>query len=80
MTDRYIEEIYTLADAAHKNGQKAFQVHCFPFRMTNKRMVKATGHKWESFWRNLKSVHDQFEITRIPPKITVKDKHYVIRG
>ncbi|MGY8691128.1 MAG: L,D-transpeptidase family protein, partial [Verrucomicrobiales bacterium] len=31
VTDPRIEEIYTLADAALRNGQPLFRVHCFPF-------------------------------------------------
>ncbi|MBC8231649.1 hypothetical protein H8E77_19030 [bacterium] len=40
MTDAKIEEIYALADAALRNGQKFFRVHCFPFRMTEEKMTK----------------------------------------
>ena len=78
MTDARIEEIYTLADAALRNGQPYFRVHCFPFRMTAKRLMNLTKHeeKWRSFWQNLKEGYDHFEQTRLPPNVTVKDKHY----
>jgi murein L,D-transpeptidase YafK len=40
MTDPRIEEIYTLADAALRGGQKAIPVHIFPFRMTEGNLVR----------------------------------------
>jgi len=77
MTDAGIEEIYTLCDAALKNGQPYFRVHCFPFRMTAERMRKAGDDQWAAFWRNLKEGHDLFETKRIPPNVTVRDKTYL---
>ena len=78
MTDRRIEEIYTLADAALANGQKFFRVHCFPFRMTKERMAKAAQSKspWLPFWENLKEGYDLFERERIPPDASVEGKRY----
>ena len=40
MTDEKIKEIYALADAALRNGQRFFRVHIFPFRMA-KENIKA---------------------------------------
>lgn len=77
MTDPKIEEIYTLCDAAHRNGQPFFRVHSFPFRMTAERTDLAAGHQWIGFWRNLKEGHDAFERTRIPPDASVRGKRYV---
>jgi murein L,D-transpeptidase YafK len=78
VTDPRIEEIYTLADAALRNGQPLFRVHCFPFRMTKERLAKLTQpeEKWRSFWQNLKEGYDHFEKTKSPPNVTVKDKRY----
>ncbi len=76
MTDEKIEEIYTLCDAALKNGQPFFRVHCFPFRMTSGRMTAAAGHQWESFWMNLKEGYDAFEQSGIPPNVAVRDNKY----
>lgn len=78
MTDRMVEEIYTLTDAALKNGQKFFRVHSFPFRMTEKRMKEARLNQWHRFWINLKEGYDAFEKSKIPPNVTVKDKRYVV--
>lgn len=76
MTDPKIEEIYTLCDAALIKGQSYFRVHSFPFRMTPERMTKANGHRWKSFWKNLKTGYDAFEKTKIPPNVTVQDQRY----
>jgi murein L,D-transpeptidase YafK len=76
MTDKKIEEIYTLCDAAHASGQKFFRVHSFPFRMTEARMKAAVLEGWWSFWKNLKQGYDAFEESRVPPNVTVEGKRY----
>ncbi len=78
MTDALIEEIYALARDALAGGQKAFQVHAFPFRMSEKNMRRHTGHKAMAFWRTLKPGYDDFELTRIPPKIDVCERRYLV--
>ena len=40
MTDALMEEIYALAREALKGGQTSFQVHAFPFRMTDANMAQ----------------------------------------
>ena len=77
MTDARIGEIYTLADAALRNGQWYFRVHCFPFRMTDRNMQKHRESGWHEFWVNLKQGYDWFEKTGRPPNVEVKDKKYV---
>lgn len=77
MTDEKIEEIYTLCDAALKEGQPFFRVHCFPFRMTSERMAKVRGNRWESFWKNLQEGYDWFEDKGVPPNVEVKEKRYL---
>ena len=77
MTDPKIEEIYCLAEAALRNGQKYFRVHCFPFRMTQENMMKHRESEWASFWINLKTGYDWFEESRQPPNVEVKNKKYV---
>jgi len=79
MGDSGIEEIYTLAEAALRQGQPAFDVHVFPFRLTDEALASYKTHHWYNFWKELKRGYDAFEKTRIPPAITVRDKHYVIR-
>jgi murein L,D-transpeptidase YafK len=79
MTDEKIEEIFTLCAAAHDHGQKSFNVHIFPFRMTDERMKKAAGSEWLTFWRNLKEGYDCFEKTRVPPQIGMRGGRYESR-
>jgi murein L,D-transpeptidase YafK len=76
MANFRMEEIYTLADAALSNCQGSFQVHIFPFRMTDKNM-RLHGKKWLPFWRNLKTAYDIFERTHIPPPVLVENCRYI---
>ncbi len=74
-----IEEVYTIAAAALNGGQSFFRVHCFPFRMDDKRMdPKISLHpEQDAFWANLKEGYDFFEVLRFPPNVTVlKDGRY----
>lgn len=80
MTDPKIEEIYTLCDAALSNGQPFIRIHIFPFRMTEERMTRAIGHRWSSFWRNLKEGYDWFENNQTPPDTIVEEGRYVFQA
>jgi len=77
MTDKYIDEIYTLVNAALENGQPFFRVHAFPFKLDEKRLNKEKGNQWYSFWKNLKEGYDYFEENGIPPNVNVKNKLYI---
>jgi len=79
MQDSPIEEIFTIITKAFEGGQKSFQVHSFPFRMTDKKMEKYANSKWIDFWKNLKDGYDWFESEKIPPTVGVKDKKYTFR-
>lgn len=76
MTDPVIEKIYLIAEAALKNGQPAFAVHTFPFRMTEERMREAADNEWLPFWENLHMAYLRFEATHIPPTVRVADGRY----
>ncbi len=77
MTDKGIEEIFTLADAAFQNNQAVFRVHIFPFRMTKENMGKYGRAKWIDFWKNLKEGYDFFENNNHnPPNVKVRDNRY----
>jgi len=77
MTDDKIEEIYAMADAAFRNGQKFFRVHIFPFKMTHENMKKHIESKWYMFWENLKEGYDFFEQNNyIPPNVEVLHGKY----
>jgi murein L,D-transpeptidase YafK len=77
MTNAGIEEIYTLADAAFRNGQPLFRVHVFPFRMTDDNLRAYDIPKWTAFWANLKEGYDWFERTGRPPNVEVAEGRYV---
>jgi len=78
MTDDKIEEIYRLVEEALKKGQRSVQVHIYPFRMSMENMAAYSHWRWYDFWENLKEGYDYFEAEHLPPKITVKNKQYVI--
>jgi murein L,D-transpeptidase YafK len=78
MTNKGIEEIYALADASLRHGQRFFRVHIFPFRMTDNHMNRVKSSAWYTFWENLKEGYDFFENNgHIPPNVEVKNKRYV---
>ena len=79
MTDSKIEEIYVLAAAALRNGQKFFRVHCFPFRMTAEKMKKQGDSRWYEFWQNLKEGYDFFENTRRLPNVELRNLRYTFK-
>ena len=76
MTDAKIEEIYTLAEAALRNGQKFFRVHSFPFRMSEENMVLNQNSRHAAFWKNVKTGYDFFENKKRPPNVRVRQKRY----
>ena len=80
VTDAKIEEIYALADAALRNGQDFFRVHSFPFRMTEKNMLRHCESEWRVFWLNMKEGYDFFENTGRPPNVIVTNKKYSFRA
>lgn len=77
MTNRRIEEIYALGDAALRNGQQFFRVHVFPFRMAPANMERHRKSRWAGFWTNLKEGYDWFELEGRPPNVEVVGRRYV---
>lgn len=78
MGDAAIEEIYTLAAAALRGGQDAFDVHIFPFHPTAAALKASADSPWHSFWLELAPAYDFFERKRMPPAISVHDGRYRI--
>jgi murein L,D-transpeptidase YafK len=76
MTDALIEEIYALARESFDAGHSSFQVHAYPFRMTDANMERHKSSKWHGFWKVLKEGHDLFEQTRVPPPVVVCGRQY----
>lgn len=80
MTDKNIEEIYTLVHAAFENGQPFFRVHIFPFRMTPEKMQKHRNSAWIRFWNNLRQGYVYFRQEGfVPPDVQVMNRRYVFR-
>lgn len=80
MTDALAEEIYGLARDAFRNGQQSFEVHAFPFRMTQEKLDRFKKHQWYAFWKTLKQGYDFFEVHRVPPAIAVCERRYVVNA
>ena len=67
-----------LAREALKGGQDSFEVHAFPFRMTDENMARYKDNPNYTFWQTMKQGYDYFEKYRLPPAIAVCDRHYVV--
>ena len=78
MTEPVQREIHRLATAALGRGQARFQVHVFPFRMTEANLEKHAASPWAGFWRDLKAGYDAFEQTRLPPHVNLCGQRYVV--
>ena len=78
MTDGLIEEIYGIARESFLGGHDGFQVHAFPFRMTDANMVRHAKNQWMPFWQTLKQGYDHFESTRVTPAVAVCQRQYVV--
>jgi murein L,D-transpeptidase YafK len=46
--------------------------------MTDARMAREKNNKWYAYWKTLKKGYDYFEKYRIPPRITVCERRYVV--
>ena len=78
MTEPAQLEIHRLASAALHGGQGRFQVHIFPFRMTEANLAQHADSPWAGFWRDLKAGYDAFERTRLPPHLNLCGQRYVV--
>lgn len=77
MTDKSIAQIYAFGRDSFLGGQREFQVHAFPFRMTAQNMTRYSKDPNYSFWTMLKEGYDAFETGRMLPKVDVCDGRYV---
>ena len=80
MTDALMEEIYAVTREAFAGGQKAIQVHAMPFRMTKRNMKRHRKSKWYGFWVSLKEGYDDFEASRLAPKVDVCARRYLVNA
>ena len=76
MTNSVIAEIWQLVTSALERGQDRFQVHVFPFRMTEENWAERATSPHTEFWRGLKPGYDLFEADRRPPKVSVCGTRY----
>ena len=80
MNDGQMTEIYALARDSFRGGQNEFQIQSFPFRMTAANMARYRTDPNYEFWKMLKVGYDNFEITKVPPKVDVCEKRYVFNA
>ncbi|HHO47706.1 MAG TPA: murein L,D-transpeptidase [Desulfobacteraceae bacterium] len=80
MSDRRIEEIYTLVLAGLAAGQESIPVHVFPFPLTDGNLDKFRYSPWLGFWRDLKEGFDVFERTGRVPEIGIVEGGYAVTG
>ncbi len=80
MTDAAAGEIYALARDSFRGGQRSFEVHLFPFRMTPENMARHRQDPNYAFWVMLKEGSDNFAVTAKVPKVGVCGKRYVFNA
>ncbi|MBN8648158.1 MAG: murein L,D-transpeptidase [Caulobacterales bacterium] len=78
ITDRNIEEVYLLINAALKNGQDKVQFHILPFKPTKNNLIAYRYDKWAIFWNELAKIDLAFEKNFIVPKVSIKEGHYIL--
>lgn len=76
MTDAQMAELYPIVLKAMQSGQRSFQVHAYPFRMTSANMAEHAGDPNMAFWQNLKQGYDNFQSTKREPKVSVCNGKY----
>ena len=77
MGDAAIEEIYTLMEAALRNGQRDIDVHIFPFRYDSTKILWRNS-EWQSFWSDLKLGFEAFNANNKMPSISVVNRRYKV--
>ncbi len=80
MTDEQISEIFAMGREAFFAGQASFQVQAYPFRMTATNIAKHRNSPHLAFWKMLKQGNDNFEVTRMEPKVDVCERRYVFNA
>ncbi len=78
ITDKNIEEVYLLINAALQNGQDKVQFHILPFKPTQNNLITYRNNKWASFWGELAKIDLAFEKSFIVPKVSIKEGHYIL--
>ncbi|MEN9359306.1 MAG: hypothetical protein RL095_841 [Verrucomicrobiota bacterium] len=74
--DPAVEELWTLAAAAFRRGQKEIEVHAYPFRLEEAKMKAHAESPWMPFWQELKLGYERFRKKPGPLKVSVKNGSY----
>ena len=77
LTDPVVEEIWWIITKAFDAGQPRFHVHVMPFRWTRWNARIHDGDRWQDYWSDLRTGHDDFEVARLPPRVSVCKGRYV---
>ncbi len=78
ITDDKINELYIMAVEARNGGQSQIPIHIFPSRL-NDAGFQTLSKEYRSnesllaFWRNLKTIHDDFETRKIVSTVKVNN-------
>jgi murein L,D-transpeptidase YafK len=80
MTDKQIEEIYAVMREAFNGGQKSVQFQSYPFRMTPDNLARFRHDPNIAFWKNLKEGNDNFEVTKVEPRVGYCGGKYVFNA
>ena len=80
MTDNQIAEIYSILRESFAGGQKTIQMESLPFRMSADNLAKHRLDPNINFWKQLKQGSDNFEVTKLEPKVGVCNRHYVFNA
>jgi murein L,D-transpeptidase YafK len=80
MSDEQISEIFAMGRESFFAGQQSFQVQAYPFRMSAPNMAKHRNSPHFAFWKMLKQGNDNFEVTRMEPKVDVCERRYVFNA
>lgn len=78
ITDDKIKELYVIAVEARNGGQDKIPVHIFPAKLevgvVEALVTEYSGDvKTSSFWRNLKTIYDDFQSTKKLKKVNVSN-------
>ncbi len=78
LTDPAVEELWALASAAFRAGQRAIPVHIFPFALTSRALRRPAPETLTRFWAELEPAWRLFEAERKPPATGVRGGRYVV--
>jgi murein L,D-transpeptidase YafK len=81
ITDDKIKELYILALESRNNGQEKTPVHIFPARLSDANLILLNRQmpQHSAFWKNLKTIYDDFETKKMLSGISVnKGGQYVL--